>query len=155
MAGHSVRDHPTKGLGRTQTAVLHLLASMEHGASAADIAGSGFGISADAARSTLDTLGRRGLVDVRDRRSGDLGRRFALTARGAQVEADLLEERRIVWKLSEQHAAVIEAALDLYHETFRRAAAGAEMEAEADEWEPDMARALSIEVANLRTAADA
>jgi predicted DNA-binding transcriptional regulator len=90
MAGRRARDLPTVGLGRNQIVVLHLLAMNSH--TIAELERSWPGITRSSARSAVDGLAGRGLVDVCDRKSGDMGRRFALTSRGVAAEREMLED---------------------------------------------------------------
>jgi ATP-dependent DNA ligase len=75
---------PSKGLGRTQVLVLQLLANGPK--SVRTIASDGFGISESSARSTLERLGRRGLVD---RKYSYRELEYHLTSEGAEVEQTL------------------------------------------------------------------
>lgn len=79
------RRAPGVGLGRTQVTVLRLLAM--DAKSVRTLAYDGFGLSESSARSALDRLGRRGLVDRRFNRD-DLV--YFLTSDGAEVERSLL-----------------------------------------------------------------
>lgn len=75
------RREPGEGLGRTQVLVLQLLANGPK--KVRDIGRDGFGISDSSARSTLNRLGLRGLVD-RKYSYGQM--EYFLTAEGVEVE---------------------------------------------------------------------
>lgn len=75
-------------LGRTQKLVLHLLALQPK--SIRTLAYDWPGLTESAARSAVERLGLRGLVDVTGRH-GEAGRVFTLTAKGAAVERDLID----------------------------------------------------------------
>lgn len=85
-----MRQRGAAGLGRTQRLVLQLLASGDGPKSARHLEYDWPGLTESAARSALDRLGMRGLVDMAgwDRRDG---RTYCLTERGSQVERELNE----------------------------------------------------------------
>lgn len=78
------RRDPAAGLGRTQRIVLHRLAL--DAKSVRTLAYDGFGLTESSARSALDRLGRRSLVD---RKFSYDTLVYFLTSEGAEVEAAL------------------------------------------------------------------
>ncbi len=87
-----MRD-PRKNLGRTQQLVLHLIAAHSQAPSIRDLAYDWPSLTESAARSAVNRLGDRRLVDVAGFHAGTNTRTYKLTALGRQVEVELVESR--------------------------------------------------------------